>query len=163
MDFNKSNVFIHFLQKGLFATDYSDRGGYNFCDLCKNVAGVATITFILFYIAGWFLVFGIPPWLLYFFADGFPNPFSTDSSYGINIHTAPLILLLGSAAVTIVGGMAWADPKVKEWRDRRALRRRLEDKPLGFPYKTPWYKEVYQGFKDKYCPLVYIIDDSKED
>jgi hypothetical protein len=64
--------------------------------------------------------------------------------------------------VSIIGSMAWADPKIKEWRDRRD-QRRWETPKTYRPYKIRWYKEVYQGFKDKYCPLVHIIDDSKED
>jgi len=161
MDFRKSNPLVHFLQKGIFAPDHTYQSGYNFCQHGRNIAGGILLTFIMFYAAGWLIVFGIPPWLLYFFVSGFPMPFSTEVELvGVNIHVASILLAVCLILIAVLFVMAWCDAKIKDWAHSRGRRRDERVVKSG----PTWYQEAYTAFKEKYCPLVHIIDDDpKED
>ena len=150
MHFKKTNLFGKFVKKGWCTIDETHRSGYNFCDFFKAVAWGLLWSTIFFYLVGWFLVFGIPPWLLYFFSD-FPLPWATDLTYGFNIHASSTVFGGIVVLVAAFGIMAYCDAKIKEWYwDRQ---RRLHNLPPK-PPKVTWFSELHQAFKDKYCPLV---------
>ena len=150
MHFKKDNLLGKFVKEGWCTMDYTHRPSYNFCDFFKAIAWGLLWSFVFFYFAGWLLVFGIAPWIMPFFME-IPFPWSTDWSWGHNLHAAPNVFFWGAALVTVLFTCAYVDHLITEWRYKRELRR---NKRPPKPIKDSWYQEAYQAFKEKYCPLV---------
>lgn len=151
MHFKKANLFGKFVKEGWCVMDHTHRASYNFCDFMKAIAWGLLWTFVIFYIAGWFLVFGIAPWLLYFFSD-FPIPWATDTSWGWNLHVSASIFGGGVIIVALFGTLAYCEMKLKEWAEIR--RRRKDNLPPAEPTSPTWFQEAREAFHKKYCPLV---------
>lgn len=151
MHFKKANLFGKFVKEGWFTMDHTYRPSYNFCDFFKAIGWGLLWTSVLFYFVGWLLVFGIAPWFMPFFME-IPFPWGTDWSWGLNIHAAANILFWGGAVILVLFVCAFIDATISNWKHKRERRRnKLPPKP---PKDDPWYREAYQAFKEKYCPLV---------
>ena len=151
MHFKKGNLFGKFVKEGWCTMDETSRSSYNFCDFFKAIGWGLLWTFALFYFVGWLLVLGLPAWLLYFFSD-FPIPFGTDFSWGANIHLASSIFGGAVILVVVFGTLAYCDWQIKEWHYN--YHRRQNKLPPTPPREPTWFQEAYEGFKEKYCPLV---------
>lgn len=175
MELDPKNPFVRFLTDATWHTPLSgvlprmqrppdadgyiphDVATYNICTLIKESAWGIFIVSFLVYLIGLVVIFGIPPWLMYFFSDLYTSPLNFGTAPhefwpGLNLFLGAMLFLISIVAVIMISGalgIVLICSHGQDWiREHLPQRKRSSD--------PDWKEELYDGFKNKYCVLVKL-------
>lgn len=132
------------------------RPGYNFCNYTKDIAKAVGACVIVYGFVAYCAIFGLAPWGLWMFWD-YPLPME----FGPGLLSIASVLVAGATFFGLIIGFVAAlcvSADATNWNGKLVhyVHDKWEKTSIGDFCST-----AYRGWKDKYCPLVEVIN-SKE-